>query len=314
MTNLYSYLPKDRPGLVRDLAACCGFVPGRPVRLLDAAVLMVVIASVGVLVRLAGDPSDHSRAADAIAQRFSGPAGVANAQARLTFVPDEAMLWSSIPPQVQSVPAVVAMLDAESGNRRQALDPLSVIILRDLPEASVLSSGMRVSPTSWAVAAGDLDKLVVTLGRSSDRAIVANLEMISPAGYPDAAALIEIKRGETARGADEPIVAIKASPRNAAPDNISERQPRRVKAVHKRRAGRRPLAVHRAVRDAKPDVKRVKTPPIEKGAPVAGTASAQPPSGGPAADVFNGIGKIISNFGLVTAVPPSAPSLVPKAP
>ncbi len=349
MSRLYSHLLEagdvaavrlyERLAALRDWAACSGFAPGGPVRLLDATVVMVMLASASVLIRIADTSSDRSLSADAIAQRFSAPglsresSGVvlgmrslldsgtvlANLEARLMFVPVEAMLWNAIPKLAEPAPIRPADLDSRIDNRRTALDPLSVVILRDLPEGSQLSSGTAVSLTAWAVAAGDLDKLVVTLGKSSERTILASpvlagIELINPAGFAEAAVQIEIRRPANIRSDEPPVVAIKAPPPKAEAVDAPEHQPRRLKAVHKRRGARRPPAAHRVVREVKAMAKRAPMQPTQKSLPVAETTAPPPASGGPAVDVINGIGKIISGFGLATSVPSPSSGFAPKAP
>ena len=348
MSRLYSWLLKDgrvvdvrvseRLSALRDWAVCSGFAPGGPVRLLDATVVMVMLASAGVLIRLADASPDRNKSAHAIAQKFSSPnmgpniapvrfedpperlkafahpSVLANHEARLTFVPVEAMLWSALPTTTEPPPIRPALLENDRANSGPVLDPLSVVILRGLPEGSVLSSGARVSLTAWAVAAGDFDKLVVTFGKSADRPIFADIELINPAGFPEAAAQIEIRRPVSISIDEHPGPAIKTPPPKAEAEDVPEHQPRRLKAAHKRRGARRPPPAHRVVREVKVIAKRAPTAPVEKSLPTPETAAPAQTSGGPAVDVINGIGKIISGFGLATSVPSASSSFAPKAP
>lgn len=339
MSKLYSYLPKgsavmsvrcrERLAAVSDWAVCSGFAPGAPVRLLDATVVMAMLASVGVLIRIADTSSDRNPSADAIAQKFSAPNLVretfdavpvlANLEARLGFVPVEAMLWKSAPTPVEPALIRLAALDDERGSRSPGLDPLSVLILRDLPEESQLSSGTAVSLTAWALAVGDLDKLVVTLGKSSDRPVLASIEFINPVGFAEAAVQIEIRRQANIHGDEGAATAAKAAPPKVEPpkaeaEDNSQHQPRRYKAVHKRRGARRAPTVHRVVREVKAVARRAPTALAEKSSPAAQATPPLQTQAGPAFEVINGIGKIISGFGLATSVPPDAASFAPKAP
>lgn len=338
MSKLYSYLPKgsavmsvrcrERLAAVSDWAVCSGFAPGAPVRLLDATVVMAMLASVGVLIRIADTSSDRNPSADAIAQKFSAPNLVretfdavpvlANLEARLGFVPVEAMLWKSAPTPVEPALIRPAALDDERGSRNPGLDPLSVVILRDLPAGSQLSSGTRVSLTAWAIAVGDLDKLVVTLGKSSDRPVLAGIEFIDQVGFAEAAVQIEIRRQTNIHGDEGAATVAKAAPPKVEAPKVeaedSSHQSRRIKAAHKRRGARRAPTVHRVVREVKAVARRVPTPLAEKSSPAAQATPPPQAPGGSAFEVINGIGKIISGFGLATSVQPDAASFAPKAP
>ena len=312
MSRLYSYLLKDTLSTfvrfgeplarVRDWAVCSGFAPGGPVRLLDATVVMVMLASAGVLIRMADTSPDRNPSAHAIAQKFSfpnigsniaperfedtpetlkalaNPSVLANLEARLTFVPVEAMLWNALPTSTEPPPIRPVALDNDRASGGPVLDPLSVVILRGLPEGSVLSSGARVSLTAWAVAAGDFDKLVVTLGKSADRPVLASpvlasVELINPAGFPDGAAQIEIRRLANSPMDKHQGVALKPPAPAAQAEDVPEHQPRRLKAVHKRRGARRPPLTHRVVREVKAVAKRVPSASVEKTLPAAETAA-----------------------------------------
>ena len=294
----------------------------------DAAMTIALVALAGAWVRVAEAPgADGARspAADAIAERFAGPAldssntlAAANLDARLNFVPREFMLRAA--PALNAVPlTTIAKSEAQTQVQGSGVEDLTgaaplpslaVVIFRNLPEGSGLSAGARLSATSWAVAEGDLNTLAITLAGAADKPVMAELEVISPSGFSSGILHVEIRRdanGGVARIAADGVRtgAISQTAKLVAPevDDHSKIRPKLHRTSVKRKA-----KTHSAERQshAVRAARRVATKPA---APTQDQSNSKPATGAeqpgqalfpspnaPPASVLTGIGKLISDL------------------
>ena len=288
-----------------------------------------------------------------------GLSQLAGLESRLSFLPRVVLVFGRPPETSPSpspseaaatgkTPAIASVVDAAALSGAVRFDPLAVVVFRNLPEGSTFSSGARFSPNSWAVAEGDLKNLVVSLAGPPDQRIWAEIEVLNPSGVSTGVMHLEVRRTETGEAAlarpstegagtnsrkvklPDAEPAVKPTPavveKPEPDDEASEPKPRRSRATHKRKGGKKAAPSHRASRpdnDA-PAPKAVK--PAEAQANTgdgnkAVKAVAKKPAEAPAAPssspgpgvVLTGISTILSNFG-IGPTPPAAAAPATLAP
>ncbi|MGQ0457423.1 MAG: hypothetical protein ACT4OU_10215 [Hyphomicrobium sp.] len=93
-----------------------------------------------------------------------------------------------VPPLPASEPVVINTPDAVVPPLAPAPPPESaataptLVTVRNLPPNASLSAGTRVSDTEWSLAPSDLSGLVVTLPKTTDAALKAEIEIAAPTG------------------------------------------------------------------------------------------------------------------------------------
>lgn len=155
---------------------------GETVLLSDVTVVAAMMIAIGLGIGMADAGRTRSAskaAADALATRFAGADAAGGIERRLDFAP---RMWLGRSP---SPPALLAIDAMQNG--------LGLVILRGLPSGTQLSAGLRLSPTEWAIAPGDLDNAVLTLPRDAGSDLSPRVEVVDAEGRPGLGFKVEIK-------------------------------------------------------------------------------------------------------------------------
>ncbi len=236
----------------------------RQIVLADVSFLFVATVTAGLWLRVAATIDPHAArnsAADALAERFANPASKSGdpsggiddqtqppsseGEARFDFAPG---LSLGLPPigqpdfasQGSETHQALGSPGSAKSRRTAESDPLSVLIVRNLPPKASFSAGARVAGHAWVLAAADLDKLVLTLPAGLERPVKAEIETIAGDGVPAGKMTVEL------RAEVKPAIAMKRPAEVAHVKSAKHKSARRkaAKRIETARAPQKRAAQH----------------------------------------------------------------------